>query len=38
VEDAEKKLEYDLWYLMHRSLVLDVAIIIRTIKNFFVVS
>jgi exopolysaccharide biosynthesis polyprenyl glycosylphosphotransferase len=28
---AERKLSYDLWYLRHRSLTLDVAICVRTI-------
>jgi lipopolysaccharide/colanic/teichoic acid biosynthesis glycosyltransferase len=32
VEDAIKKLEYDLYYIKHQSLLLDVLIILRTIK------
>jgi exopolysaccharide biosynthesis polyprenyl glycosylphosphotransferase len=36
VEDAVKKLEYDLYYLKNRSLVLDAAIVLRTLKLFFV--
>ena len=36
VEDAEEKLQYDIYYLKNRSLILDVAIILKTIKSFFV--
>lgn len=36
VEDAEEKLRYDIYYLKNRSMVLDVAIILKTIKSFFV--
>lgn len=32
IEDARKKLRYDLYYLKHRSLVLDAEIILKTIK------
>ncbi len=38
VEDAEEKLQYDIYYLKNRSLILDVAIIVKTIKSFFVQS
>jgi exopolysaccharide biosynthesis polyprenyl glycosylphosphotransferase len=34
VEDAQRKLCYDLYYLKHRSIDLDAAIIIRTIGAF----
>ncbi len=34
VEDAHRKLCYDLYYLKHRSIDLDTAIIIRTIGRF----
>jgi len=33
-DDAERKLCYDLYYLKHRSIDLDVAILIRTIGRF----
>jgi exopolysaccharide biosynthesis polyprenyl glycosylphosphotransferase len=36
IEDAVRKLEYELYYLKNRSLVLDGAIILRTLKLFFV--
>lgn len=32
VQDAEHKLEYDLYYIKHRSLVLDIEIILKTIN------
>jgi len=35
-EDAEEKLTYDLYYLKNRSLILDIAIVLKTIKSFFV--
>lgn len=35
VEDAEQKLEYDLYYLKHRSLLLDFSIFLKTIRLFF---
>ncbi|MCL5016089.1 MAG: sugar transferase [Patescibacteria group bacterium] len=38
VEDAATKFEYDLYYLKNRSLVLDLAIVFRTIKNVFTTS
>lgn len=31
VEDAKEKLQYDLYYIKHRSMLLDLSIIIRTI-------
>jgi exopolysaccharide biosynthesis polyprenyl glycosylphosphotransferase len=34
VEDAHRKLCYDLYYLKHRSIELDAAIIIRTVGTF----
>ena len=36
VEDAFEKLQYDLYYIKNRSLWLDLGIIIKTIKMFFV--
>ena len=36
VEDAYKKLEYDLYYLKNRSFLLDFSIILKTVKLFFV--
>lgn len=36
VEDAYHKLEYDIYYIKNRSIILDLAIIIKTIKNFFI--
>ena len=38
VADAHRKLCYDLFYLKHRSIDLDVAIIIRTIGTFLLGS
>lgn len=35
-EDAYEKLQYELFYMKHRSFILDLAILIRTIKYFFV--
>jgi len=36
VADTTEKLQYDLYYLKNRSLVLDLAIILKTLKSFFV--
>ncbi|RMD66512.1 hypothetical protein D6833_01380, partial [Candidatus Parcubacteria bacterium] len=36
VKDAYEKLQYDLFYLKNRSLVLDCAIILKTLKSLFV--
>lgn len=36
VEDSYEKLEYDIYYLKNRSVVLDAAVLLRTIKSFFV--
>jgi len=36
VEDAYEKMQYDIYYIKHRALVLDLAIIIKTIKSFFI--
>ncbi len=33
VEDAERKLEYDLYYIKHHSISLDIAIIFMTLKT-----
>ncbi|MFA5173423.1 MAG: exopolysaccharide biosynthesis polyprenyl glycosylphosphotransferase [Candidatus Paceibacterota bacterium] len=35
IEDAYEKLEYDLFYIKHRSLGKDLSIIIKTIKTLF---
>ncbi len=35
-EDAAEKLKYDIYYLKNRSLILDVAIVLKTLKSFFV--
>ncbi|HCI05440.1 MAG: Exopolysaccharide biosynthesis polyprenyl glycosylphosphotransferase [Parcubacteria group bacterium GW2011_GWC1_45_9] len=35
IKDAENKLEYDLYYLKHRSLALDLVILIKTFKFLF---
>ena len=35
LEDAYKKLEYDIFYLKNRSLILDLLIILKTIKAIF---
>ena len=32
VEDAKRKLEYDLYYLKHQDLILDVLTIMKTAK------
>lgn len=36
VEDAREKLQYDIYYIKNRSLVLDIAIVIKTIRTLFV--
>lgn len=36
VEDVRRKVEYDLFYLKNRSLILDLAIFLKTLKMFFV--
>jgi exopolysaccharide biosynthesis polyprenyl glycosylphosphotransferase len=36
VEDAYEKLQFDIYYLKNRSLVLDFAIILKTLKTFFI--
>lgn len=35
VEEAQKKLEYDLYYIKNRSLILDFIIVFKTIKHLF---
>lgn len=35
-EDSAEKLKYDIYYLKNRSLILDIAIIIKTLKSFFI--
>ena len=34
--DVKQKLQYDIYYLKNRSLILDLAIIVKTLKTFFV--
>ena len=36
VEDAHEKLQYEMYYLKNRSLILDLIIVLKTIKFFFV--
>lgn len=36
VEDTIEKLQYDIYYLKNRSPILDVTIILKTLKHFFV--
>jgi lipopolysaccharide/colanic/teichoic acid biosynthesis glycosyltransferase len=36
VEDAYEKIQYDIYYIKNRSIMLDLAIILKTIKSFFV--
>lgn len=36
IEDVKKKLQYDVYYLKNRSLAIDVAIVLRTLKTLFV--
>jgi len=35
IEDAYEKLQYEIYYLKNRSLVLDLLIILKTIKAIF---
>ena len=35
-DDVRQKLQYDIYYLKHRSLILDFAIILKTAKSIFV--
>lgn len=36
IEDVQQKLQYDIYYLKNRSLILDCAIILKTIKLLFI--
>lgn len=36
LEDVKQKLQYDIYYLKNRSVVLDLAIVLKTIKSIFV--
>jgi|SRR3989344_900490 len=36
INDAYQKLQYDIYYLKNRSILLDIAILTRTIKLFFI--
>lgn len=36
VDDVKQKLQYDIYYLKNRSLILDLAIIVKTVKSLFI--
>ncbi len=36
VEDAYEKLQYEVYYLKNRSVALDIGIVVKTIKKFFI--
>jgi lipopolysaccharide/colanic/teichoic acid biosynthesis glycosyltransferase len=36
IEDTYEKVQYDIYYLKNRSIILDLAIILKTLKSFFV--
>jgi lipopolysaccharide/colanic/teichoic acid biosynthesis glycosyltransferase len=36
ISDAREKLQYELYYLKNRSLILDIAIVLKTAKTLFV--
>jgi exopolysaccharide biosynthesis polyprenyl glycosylphosphotransferase len=36
LDDVREKLQYDIYYLKNRSLILDAAIMLRTAKSFFI--
>lgn len=36
INDSYQKLQYDIYYLKNRSIILDIAIVTRTIKLFFI--
>ncbi len=36
IEDSYQKLQYDIYYLKNRSLILDIAIILKTLRTLFV--
>lgn len=36
LEDVKQKLQYDIYYLKNRSLILDLAIIVKTVKTLFI--
>jgi lipopolysaccharide/colanic/teichoic acid biosynthesis glycosyltransferase len=38
VEDAYQKLQYDIYYIKHRSIWLDMTIILKTIKRLFLTA
>ncbi len=35
-EDAAEKLKYDIYYLKNRSFILDITIVLKTLKSFFI--
>jgi exopolysaccharide biosynthesis polyprenyl glycosylphosphotransferase len=36
LEDVKQKIQYDIYYLKNRSIILDLAIIVKTLKSFLV--
>ncbi len=36
VEDAYQKVQYDIYYITHRSPILDILIVLKTFKRFFI--
>jgi exopolysaccharide biosynthesis polyprenyl glycosylphosphotransferase len=36
IDDTYEKLQYDIYYIKNRSIILDLAIILKTLKSFFV--
>ena len=36
LEDVKQKLQYDIYYIKNRSIILDLAIIIKTVKSIFI--
>lgn len=36
IDDVKRKLEYDFYYIKHRSFLFDIAIIVRTVKSLFI--
>jgi lipopolysaccharide/colanic/teichoic acid biosynthesis glycosyltransferase len=36
IQDSYEKLQYDIYYLKNRSLILDIAVILKTLRTLFV--
>jgi lipopolysaccharide/colanic/teichoic acid biosynthesis glycosyltransferase len=36
LDDVKQKLQYDVYYLKNRSMIIDIAIILKTIKSVFI--